>query len=330
LERRNYFLIKNGKLKRKDNTLLFQNETIKKVIPINKVDALYVYGELQLNKKLLVFLSQKNIPVHFFNYYGFYSGTFYPRDYIVSGKLLVNQVKYYLDNKKRLEIAKEIISSSIKNIIKNLEYYVKREKNVKKFLQKIKLFILELKNIKSIQSLMGLEGNVREIYYQSFNNFLRDPFKLTKRIKRPPNNMLNSLISFGNSLLYRTTLTEIYRTQLNPTISYLHEPFERRFSLSLDISEVFKPLIVDKVIFKLINNRLIKKYHFLKELNYCYLNDKGKNIFIKNYDEILRKTIKHPVLKRKVSLQHLIRLECYKLIKHLMNDKKYEGLVSWW
>lgn len=78
--------------------------------------------------------------------------------------------------------------------------------------------------------------------------------------------MLNSLILFGNSLLYATILTEIYHTQLTPTVSYLHEPGERRYSLSLDISGVFKPVIVDRVIFNLVNNRTIKPEHFDKKL----------------------------------------------------------------
>lgn len=65
----------------------------------------------------------------------------------------------------------------------------------------------------------------------------------------PPDNMINSLISFVNTLIYTKVLSEIYHTQLNPTISYLHEPGVRRFSLSLDIAEVFKPLIGDRLIF---------------------------------------------------------------------------------
>ncbi len=122
---------------------------------------------------------------------------------------------------------------------------------------------------------MGIEGRIREHYYSSFSSFLRDEFSFDKRTKMPPQNMLNSMISFGNSLLYSTILTEVYYTQLNPLISYLHESGERRYSLSLDISEIFKPLIVDRVIFNLINNRIIKKENFY-ELNSCYLNENGK------------------------------------------------------
>lgn len=73
----------------------------------------------------------------------------------------------------------------------------------------------------------------------------------------PPDNMINSLISFVNSLIYAKTLSEVYHTQLNPTISYLHQPGARRFSLCLDLSEIFKPLIADRLIFHyLIADRL--------------------------------------------------------------------------
>jgi CRISPR-associated protein Cas1 len=142
----------------------------------------------------------------------------------------------------------------------------------------------------------------------------------------PPQNMLNSLISFGNSLMYATSLTEIYHTQLTPTISYLHEPGERRYSLSLDLSEIFKPIIVDRVIFKLVNNRIIKPEHFSEELNAIHLNEEGRKIFLTEYDQRLNMTIKHERLKRNITYQRLIRIDCFKLIKHLLGESKFSGL----
>ena len=162
------------------------------------------------------------------------------------------------------------------------------------------------------------------------NEILPESFNFDKRVKRPPENMINALISFGNSMLYSTVLSEIYNTQLNPTISYLHEPSERRFSLALDLSEIFKPILVDRLIFYLVNKRMLGEDDFEKDLNYCLLNDKGRKIFIKKYDERLKKTIKHRELKRKVSYKRLIRLESYKLIKHLLGSKEYKPFVMWW
>jgi CRISPR-associated protein Cas1 len=137
--------------------------------------------------------------------------------------------------------------------------------------------------------------------------------------------MINCLISFGNSLLYTTVLTEIYHTQLNPTVSFLHEPGERRYSLALDLSEVFKPVITDRVIFNLANNRLIKPEHFHEELKGCYLNEQGRRVFIREYDNKLNTTIRHEKLARHVSYQRLIRLECYRLVRHLLGEEMYRG-----
>jgi CRISPR-associated protein Cas1 len=328
--KRNYYLLKSGRLRRKENTLYLETGQEKIPIPVANVEAIYAFGELDVNSKLLVFLSQNHIPMHFFNYYGYYSGSFYPREYLPSGLLLVKQVEHYLDKEGRLKIAKEIIRSAAHNILKNLAHYRKHGKDVGGAMDSIEREGNAIEGAGDVQELMGIEGRIRDHYYRSFNTILREGFEFERRVKRPPDNMINCLISFGNSLLYTNTLSEIYHTQLNPTVSYLHEPSERRFSLSLDLSEIFKPILVDRTIFKLVNNRMLGEEDFLQELNYCYLNDRGRRIFLTEWDERLRTTIKHPLLKRKVSYQRLIRLECYKLIKHLLGDKPYEAFRAWW
>ncbi|OQX18244.1 MAG: CRISPR-associated endonuclease Cas1, partial [Candidatus Altiarchaeales archaeon A3] len=158
---------------------------------------------------------------------------------------------------------------------------------------------------------MSVEGKIWDNYYKNFNEILKN-FEFTTRERRPPTNEINALISFGNSLLYSTTLSEIYNTYLNPAISFLHEPQERRYSLALDVSEIFKPLLVERTIFKLVNKQMLTEKHFESELKGVYLNDEGKRIYLKEYDERLNTTIKHPTLDREVSYRRLIRLECYK------------------
>ncbi len=327
---KNYYILSSGRLRREENTVYFENVNGKKAIPINDIYAIYAYGELDINTKLLNYLTQKHIPIHFFNYFGYYSGSYYPREHLLSGFLIVKQAAHYMDNVKRLEIAKEFINTASYNILKNLQYYRKQDKPVDAYIEEIEKCRKEINHINLISELLSVEGRIRSHYYSSYNQILRAGFELEKRVKMPPDNMVNCLISFGNSLMYSTTLSEIYNTQLNPTLSYLHEPGERRFSLSLDLSEVFKPIIVDRAIFNLVNNRLIKPTHFLKELNYCYLKEEGRKLFVQEYDEKLKTTIMHKALGRKISYQRLIRLECYKLVKHLLGEKKYEGFKAEW
>lgn len=326
---KDYYVFQSGRLRKSENTIKLESSTgEKKSLPIHDIYSIHLFGETDLNTKVIIFLNQHGIPLHFYNYYGYYSGSFYPREKLLSGFLIVKQVQHYLDSHKRLEIAKEFVRTSIYNILSNLQQYNKRGKNMSKFISKIKDESDAIEGATNIAELMGAEGRSRQTYFSSFDSFLRKGFEFEKRTKLPPKNMLNSLISFGNSLLYATILTEIYHTQLTPTVSYLHEPGERRYSLSLDISEVFKPVIVDRVIFNLVNNRIIKQEHFDNKLNASFLNEQGRKIFVSEYKKKLETTIRNNTLKRNISYQRLIRIECFKLVKHILDERAYKGLRS--
>lgn len=327
--KRNYYIFSNGRIKRKDNTVFFETETENKPIPVNDIESIYIFGEIDFNSKAVNFLCQNNITIHVFNYYGFYTGSFYPREYLQSGFLLVKQVEKYIKTSERIKIAREFIKAASFNILKNLKYY-ERKKDLSNFIEIMESERAKIDETSNIQELMGIEGRIRDIYYDTFGTITDEKFDFKKRTKNPPDNAMNALISFGNSLMYSTVLSEIYHTQLNPTVSYLHEPGQRRFSLSLDISEIFKPVIVDRLIFKMINENMIREDDFIKDLNYCYLDEKGKKLFVKEYNEKLDTTINHRKLGRSVSYRHLIRLECYKLIKHLSDMEEYEGFKAWW
>ena len=302
----------------------------RKPIPVEDIDSFYCFGEITFNSKFLNFLSQNHIPLHLFNYYGYYAGSFFPREYLNSGFLKVKQVQFYLDDKKRLALAKEFVAASIDNLRRNLKYYGARKEEVSVWTDTLEGNIIDVHQINDIQELMGYEGRMREIYYKSFGKILNIDIDFQKRVRRPPDNMMNALISFANSMVYTTCLAEIYHTQLDPTISYLHEPGQRRFSLSLDLAEIFKPILADRAIFKLLNTKMLTEKHFDQQLKSCYMTEAGRKIFVKEFDERLKTTIHHRTLKRKVSYRHLIRLECYKLIKHLLEDKPYRAFRAWW
>src|SRR5690625_4419327 len=181
----------------------------------------------------------------------------------------------------------------------------------------------QITDMTTIQKVMGLEGIIRQRYYASFNLILDSQFAFDDRNKRPPRDPLNALISFGNSLCYTKVLSEIYKTHLNPTISFLHEPSTRRFSLSLDLAEIFKPLIVDPVIFTLINKRQLNvsnDFDYIEDM--VILNEQGKKKFLSEWMRKLQTTVRHRKLKRNTSYQYFIRLECYKMIKHLIGDQE--------
>ncbi len=302
----------------------------RRTIPVEDVDALWVFGELDLNSRVLVFLSRHKVPVHFFNYYGFYAGSFYPREYLHAGYLVVRQVRHYANRRLRLVIAREFIRAALHNIMRNLRYYGTRGVDLQEQTEGVQGEMLRLEAVASVEELMACEGRARAHYYQGFARILRNDVEFTRRVRRPPDNIVNALISFTNGLVYSASLSQIYRTQLDPTISFLHEPGVRRFSLALDLAEVFKPILADRLLFKLLNNRQLSDRDFAQDLNCCYLKESGRKIVLKEWDARLQTTIEHRRLRRKVSYERLIRLECYKLVKHLTNVEPYAGFRAWW
>lgn len=318
------YIMSMGEISRKDNSLCYRRDGKNAYIPVENTREIYIFSEIAINTKLLDFLSQNNVVVHFFNFYGNYSGTYYPREQYKSGRILVKQVEKY--NTERLTIAKAIVLGIGKNIDEVLYHYYKHEKKeVKEVIDWIRCALPnQVENVDSIKELLSVEGRIWAKFYDSFQHFLPEEFILNKRVKRPPDNPINALISFGNTLLYTKTISAIYRTHLNQTVSFLHEPAERRFSLSLDMSEVFKPIIVFRTIFDLVNNRKIRvEDHFEKKLNYCMLNEEGRKIFIQAFEDRITSVFINERLNRKMSYQTALKIDCYKLMKYILEDKEF-------
>jgi CRISPR-associated protein Cas1 len=330
-----YYLFNPGRLSRKDNTLKFVpvdeqgTEGTPKFIPIETVSDLYIFGSLDANSALYNFLGKNQVSVHFFDYYEHYTGSFSPKEYLLAGRMVVAQVNHYQNATRRLAIAKKLVEGAAFNMTKNLRYYQKREREVSAMLAGIEELMMQIGAQTQVEELMGLEGNIRQTYYQAFDEILND-FEMGGRSRQPPTNEVNTLISYGNMMCYSLCLSQIYHTQLNPTISFLHEPGARRYSLALDLAEVFKPILVDRTIFRVLNKKEVQVSDFCVELNRCTLKDSGKKAFVKAWEERLNETIQHRVLRKNVSYKHLVKLECYKLSKHLLGMEEYKPFKIWW
>ena len=333
--KKTYYLFNPGRLSRKDNTLKFTafdeqgKEQKPRYLPVENVDELYAFGSVDANSAMYNFLGQQQIPVHFFDYYENYTGSFMPRESLLSGKVLMAQALLHNNKTKRLELARLILEGAVHNIIKNLKYYDKRGRDLLPIIEVIQKYKDRFNTVSDIDELMGYEGNIRKTYYEAFELILND-FSMNGRSMRPPQNEVNSLISFGNMMCYSQCLRAIHQTQLNPVISFLHSPGERRFSLSLDIAEIFKPLLVDRVIFKILNKKMLTEDDFEPGINRVILKPKGKKTFVQAFEDRLVETIQHRTLNRSVSYKHLMKLECYKIIKHILEIESYKPFKMWW
>lgn len=329
--KKDIYIFNDGELKRKENTFYFSSGGKKKYLPIEELDTIWIFGEIDINKRFLDYASQKGIMIHFFNYYEYYTGSFYPREHLNSGYVILKQAENYLNEEKRISIAKQIIETAILNMIVVLKYYRKKGKNLDEYISDINEKLGQLKNSKTTNEIMAYEGNIREKYYKAFNIILEnEDFKFTVRSKRPPKDKLNALISFGNSMMYTSVLSEIYKTNLDPRIGYLHSTNNRKFTLNLDVAEIFKPIIVDRVIFSVLNKKIITAKDFDDNYGGILLKDSGRKKFVEEYNKKILTTINHKEIGTTVSYKRIIRLELYKLQKLLTEEKEYKGFVMKW
>jgi len=329
--KKSLYILSDGVLTRQDNTLCFQSEEGKKFLPIENVKEIFVFSEVDFNKRMIELLSMNEVLLHYFKYYGYYMGSFYPREHLNSGYVILKQATWYQDKKRRLDLARRIVSGAVENMLKVLKYYQNRDKETGPSIQAIEDWQPALFEQTTIPEVMAIEGRIRELYYRAFDPILDHPdFIFEKRTRRPPKNALNSLISFGNTILYTICLSEIYKTHLDPRIGFLHTTNFRKFSLNLDVAEIFKPILIDRIIFSLIGRKQIQKNDFEPESGGLMMKEKARKTFLAEIDKRMETTIRHRSIGKPVSYRRLIRLELYKIEKHIMEEKVYEPFIARW
>jgi CRISPR-associated protein Cas1 len=325
----NYHIFTNGRLKREDDTVVLDYDDGKKYIPVEKVNLICVHSQLDYNNRVFSFLNSNGIEVHIFDWNGRYSGSFMSEESVLSGESVVRQVEFYKDEKARSDLAREFVMGSMHNMKKRLKYHDNRHCDLEDEINGINNDMISLKNESDINSVMGLEASARKKYYNVFDKATPDDFSFSGRKYNPPNNEINSLISFGNSLLYSVLSSCVNETSLHPCVSFLHEPGNRRRSLCLDVSDVFKPVLVDRIIFRLLNRKQITIDDF-EMVGGCKISEDARKEFVLEFEEEMENTIKHKSLGRHVSYQRLLSLEFGKLRKHFMGDERYSSFKKWW
>ena len=135
--KKSMYIFSDGELKRKDNTLFYETEAGKRFLPVEDIKEIMVFGEVSFNKSLLEFMSQKEILIHYFNYYDYYMGTFYPREHLNSGYMILKQAEHYQDQEKRMALARSFIQGAYRNIRQVLKYYQNRGRELSEVISSI-------------------------------------------------------------------------------------------------------------------------------------------------------------------------------------------------
>lgn len=328
-----YHIISDGILTKKDFSILFENPEKKMYIPVEAATVISVYSDIILSSDFIKFAADHWLTLRFHDKHGEYVGSFFPSYQKMSVKTTIAQSLLYSDKQKRLQLAKKIIIAGTQNIKSNIQYYNRRYDNIDlsdniKALSEFKKLMNEAD---SIEHLMLTEARMRETYFSCFDSILHaDGFKFERRSRRPPKNEVNAMISFGNTILYGYIADVIQKTDLDIRIAFLHSANRRSQSLNLDIAELFKPVIVDRLIFSLINKHIIvaNKHFTANDDGSVLLNREGKSVFISAFKDKLSQKI--DVKGEKLSYAQMISREVWNLRGYILQGDKYTPFKCGW
>lgn len=320
-------ILSDGILRQKDFSAIFDSETGKSNIPLASTKRINVFSNVIFDSRFLATAMNEGIAVNVFGKDYSYIGRFVPSTQLKDQALIFEQLTEYNDEKKRLYLAKEFNLASVHNLRLNLRYYNKHKPDdcYDRALASIEKLFIKMKTAESYESLLLIEAQIRAAYFACFDAIVRGkPFPFEKRTKQPPLNEFNSMISFGNTVLYNYIATELYKSALDIRVGYLHATNRRAESLNLDIAEIFRPLIVDRVVFKLINRGEIKQKHFeVLENGGIYLNNEGKKVFLAEFYEKMGTV--QLIDKKYMSYAELINEEIRKLVRHFRHGESYKA-----
>lgn len=318
-------IVSDGILRQKDFSIIFDSEENESHIPIKETDVINVYSNVIFDTNVLKKIFTNGTIVNIFSENGIHIGRFVPSSPLKSPTITFEQLETYYDSEKRLDLAKKFLLSSFHNTRLVIRYFNKHNPSeiYEQTLNKINNICSNIKSVTEYDKLLLLEAKGRNAYYSCFDNFTADNgFRFDKRSRKPPENEFNSMISFGNTLLYNYIATEINKTPLDIRIGFLHATNKRIESLNLDIAEIFKPLIVDRTIFTLINKHEISLSDFDRNGS-VYLNENGKRVFIRRFNEKLDTSLQ--IKDKSLSYRSIINEEIRKLVRFFRSGEEYKA-----
>lgn len=318
-------IVSSGILRQRDFSAIFEAEDATASIPTRATDIINIYSSVVLDSNFLQHAMKNNITVNLFDQQDHLIGRFLPNHPLHSPQVPHRQLLSYYDEKKRVALAKKFVLASIHNCRLNIRYYNKQASSplYDTALNDIKAAERAIKVCKEYEDLLLLEAQVREHYYGCFDSFLSDSsFRFDSGSRRPPKNEINAMLSFGNVLLYNLIATEINKTPLDIRVGFLHATNRRPESLNLDVAETYKPLIVDRTVFSMVNLKSIRPTDFDRRPDgSVYLNANGKRAFLRAFYSKLDTSIS--VKGNKLTYRQIIAEDVRSLVRHFRQQEPY-------
>lgn len=308
-----------------------KNQTLQDV-PLIKLEGIVVLGRATISPAAIAELLERKIPLTFLTENGKYLGKLEPE---LAKNIFVRSAQWQAagESEKAVHLVQGFVRGKLKNYRNTLFRNQRKhpELDLQAAIARVENAIAPIDKTDKINSIRGLEGAGSAAYFGAFNKLIRTQgFSFETRNRRPPTDPVNSLLSFGYSLLRHDIQSAVNIVGFDPYLGYLHYQHYGRPGLALDLMEEFRPLVVDAVVLTAINLRILSPKDFSSEplSNAVLLSKEGRREFLKLYGQKKQSDFKHPVLGRKCTYQEAFEIQARLVAKYLMGEiEKYPPLV---
>lgn len=332
------YLVEQGTIIRREQSRLLielsqeQAETIE--VPIQEVERVLVFGNSQLTNSVISTCLEAQIPVVYLSQIGKYKEHIWSAE-SVDLNLVTNQFERRQDNYFKIKVAREIVRGKLSNS-KQLLLRLNRKRQIPEVVEAIAGIDRDLRSlcdpeiICTIDKIRGFEGSSAARYFPALGRLIASPgFALHARLRHPPKDAMNSLLSFGYTLLCNNVLSLLLAEGLNPYLGNLHGAERQEAYLAFDMMEEFRSPVVDTLVMQLVNQKVIKHTDFdlSSDRPGIYLSDAARRVFLQHFEERMTTKIAHPDIQETVSYRRAIHLQIQRYKRSLLSDVPYEAFL---
>ncbi|HET9049864.1 MAG TPA: CRISPR-associated endonuclease Cas1 [Chiayiivirga sp.] len=295
---------------------------------LREVSQVVIQGNVYITTPCLQELMQRDIPVTWHSYGGFFFGHSLGNGH-KNVELRTAQYRASFDERICRHIARGLISAKIANGRTQLRRNWKLDEKPERLLDDLKRVRQQAERAESLETLLGHEGNAAAMYFGAFRNTLKAAsaedesvlrFDFMHRNRRPPTDPVNAMLSFAYTLLARTWTVTLQAVGFDPFRGFYHQPRYGRPALALDLMEPFRPLLADSVVMQVINNGEIRPTDFVCAAGSVNLDATGRKRFIAAFERRLGHEVTHPLFGYSLSYRRLIELQARLFGRFLLGE----------
>ncbi len=327
------YLTEQGTTVRKEQNRLVIEADECKVAEIHdfKVDRVVIFGNIQLTTPVIGFLLDRGIDTTFLSMHGKLKGRLVPLE-SKNALLRTRQYQRTHDSGFATGMARAFVEGKIANCMSILSRHQRnhRESNLQSQIDQLASLKSRLPEITSRESLRGIEGQAAAVYFEGLSGLFRRGFSFEKRNRRPPTDPVNSLLSFGYTLLYNEAISALTAVGCDPYLGFFHTPGFGRCSLALDLMEEFRPLVADRLALNLLNLGILSAGDFQKsDAGGILLTDKARKLFFLEYEKLIDAEFRSPRDESRTSLRRSLYDQAHALRRSLMRGLPYRPFTGW-